>query len=129
MGESEVVTQNVRVRVKSRYVQEHSQPEQNHWFFVYTIRIVNEGEASVQLLRRRWVITDGNGGVEEVEGAGVVGEQPVLQPGEGFEYTSACPLRTPVGSMHGAYAMLTASGDPFDAEIAPFALFEPGSVN
>lgn len=117
------------MRVQSRYVPERSDPEQHGWFFAYTVVISNEGEQTVQLLTRHWVITDAEGEVEDVRGPGVVGAQPVLRPGESFEYTSACPLRTPFGTMHGSYQMISESGDHFDAEIAAFSLSTPYAVN
>ena len=126
---SEAVTNNVRVGVESQYAAEHSQPFQNHWFFYYTVRITNEGEETVQLLSRHWIITDANSHTEEVRGPGVVGEQPVLAPGESFQYTSGCPLKTSTGVMRGTYQMVTADGGPFDVEIAPFALHEPYTVH
>src|SRR6201981_4232226 len=91
---SEAVTKNVRVEVESQYAPEHSQPFQSEWFFHYTVRISNEGADTVQLLARHWIITAGPGRTEEVTGPGVVGEQPVLRPGESFQYTSGCPLKT-----------------------------------
>ena len=127
---SEAVTNNVRVEVESQYAPEHSQPFQNQWFFYYTIRISNESDETVQLLSRHWIITDANGHVEEVRGPGVVGEQPVLAPGESFQYTSGYPLPTATGVMHGTYQMIvTETGHPFDVEIAPFALHEPYTVH
>ena len=127
---SEAVTNNVRVEVESAYAPEHSQPFQSQWFFYYTINITNESNETVQLLSRHWIITDSSGHVEEVRGPGVVGEQPVLAPGESFQYTSGCPLPTSTGVMHGTYQMLaTESGDHFDVEIAPFALHEPYTVH
>ena len=127
---SEAVTNNVRVEVESQYAPEHSQPFQNQWFFYYTIRITNESDETVQLLSRHWIITDSNGHIDEVRGPGVVGEQPVLAPGESFQYTSGCPLKTSTGVMHGTYQMvMTESGDHFDVEIAPFALHEPYTVH
>jgi ApaG protein len=99
------------------------------YFFAYRIRIANTGEETVQLVSRHWVITDGEGRVEHVRGPGVVGEQPVLEPGESFEYTSFCPLPTPIGSMHGTYQMVTAGGAAFDAEISPFSLAVPTALN
>jgi ApaG protein len=127
---SEAVTNNVRVEVESQYAAEHSQPFQNQWFFYYTIRISNESNETVQLLSRHWIITDANGHIEEVRGPGVVGEQPVLAPGESFQYTSGCPLTTSAGVMHGTYQMvMTESGDRFDVAIAPFALHEPYTVH
>jgi ApaG protein len=94
---SEAVTNNVRVEVESQYAPERSQPFQNSWFFHYTVRITNEGDETVQLLSRHWVATDACGRVEEVKGPGVVGEQPVLGPGESFQYTSGWPLKTSTG--------------------------------
>lgn len=126
---SEAVTNNVRVEVESRYAPDHSQRFQCHWFFHYTIRITNEGEETVQLLSRHWIITDANGHVEEVKGPGVVGEQPVLAPGESFQYTSGCPLKSSSGVMRGTYSMVSEGGEHFDVEIAPFALHEPYTVH
>lgn len=126
---SEAVTNNVRVEVESQYAADRSQPFQSHWFFHYTVRISNEGEETVQLLSRHWIITDGTGRVEEKRGPGVVGEQPVLAPGETFEYTSACQLKTSTGSMRGTYQMVTENGTHFDVEIAPFMLAEPYTVH
>jgi ApaG protein len=126
---SDTTTRGVRVEVKSAYVPERSSPPDSRYFFAYRIRISNQGEETVQLLRRHWVITDGEGRVEHVQGPGVVGEQPVLAPGESFEYTSFCPLTTPIGSMHGTYRMVTADGSSFDAEIRPFSLAVPTALN
>ena len=129
MFTSEAVTRGVRVHVTSEYSPERSKPSEHQWFFLYTVRIVNEGLETVQLVTRHWIITDGDGHVEEVRGPGVVGEQPVLEAGEGFEYTSGCPLPTPFGTMHGTYQMVTRAGETFDAEIAPFTLSEPYTVH
>jgi ApaG protein len=129
MFTSETVTHGVRVRVKSVYDPERSRPPQNEWFFLYTIRIVNEGEETVQLLTRHWIITDATGHVEEVRGPGVVGEQPILAPGEFFEYTSGCPLTTPFGTMKGTYQMVTREGRRFDVQIAEFELSEPYTIH
>jgi ApaG protein len=126
---SEAVTRGVRVRVRAQYAPEHSQPKQKQWFFYYTVRISNEGTESVQLVSRHWIITDANEQVEEVRGPGVVGQQPVLAPGESFQYTSGCPLKTPFGTMHGTYQMLTENGERFDAEVAAFTLSEPYTVH
>jgi ApaG protein len=126
---SDTTTRGVRVVVRSEYVPERSSPADAQYFFAYRIRISNAGEDTVQLLSRHWVITDGAGQVEHVRGPGVVGEQPVLEPGESFEYTSFCPLPTPIGSMHGSYQMVTAGGSTFDAEIAPFSLAVPSALN
>ncbi|MDX1389047.1 MAG: Co2+/Mg2+ efflux protein ApaG [Acidobacteriota bacterium] len=129
MSRSEAVTRGIRVEVESRYLPERSAPEQQRWFFVYRVRITNEGDERVQLLSRHWIITDALGEVEEVRGPGVVGAQPVLEPGTEFEYTSFCPLPTPFGSMRGTYQMVTDDGEPFDATIATFTLNEPLSIN
>jgi len=126
---SDITTRGVRVRVTSVFIPERSTPPENEYFFAYRVRISNEGTETVQLISRHWIITDSVGRVEEVKGPGVVGEQPVLGPGETFEYTSFCPLKTPIGSMHGAYQMVTANGDRFDAEIAPFSLAVPTALN
>jgi len=126
---SEAVTQGVRIEVMARYSPENSHPFQDEWVFQYTVRITNEGRETVQLVSRHWIITDGTGHIEEVQGPGVVGEQPVLAQGESFKYSSWCPLKTPVGSMHGAYQMVRSDGRQFDAEIAPFALKARYAVN
>lgn len=126
---SEAVTRGIRVEVKSVYVPERSDPDEKQWFFAYQVRVSNEGAETTQLVSRHWIITDADAHVEEVKGPGVVGEQPVLRPGESFEYTSACPLPTPVGTMQGSYQMVTEGGERFDAEIAPFSLGEPSVIN
>ena len=127
MSSSEATTLGVRVLAESRFSAEHSQPGQ--WFFLYTITISNEGPETVQLISRHWIIRDANGKVEEVSGPGVVGEQPVLENGDSYEYTSGCPLPTPFGSMRGSYQMVFANGEHFDAEIAEFVLREPGAIH
>jgi ApaG protein len=129
MYDSQATTRGVTVSVKVSYIPERSDPHQGNYFFAYHIRIFNEGDETVQLLTRHWVITDASGHVEEVRGPGVVGKQPVLEPGESFEYTSFCPLPTPFGTMEGSYQMVTGSGAAFDAEVARFALAQPMVVN
>jgi ApaG protein len=124
---STAVTQGIRITVKSRYLPEQSST--GRWAFAYTVRIENMGAVSAQLRSRHWIITDGNGKREEVRGDGVVGNQPVLRPGEKFEYTSGAVLQTPHGSMQGTYRMVTEDGRQFDAEIAAFALMQPGNLN
>lgn len=126
---SDTTTRGVRVQVESFYDPDRSSPGESEYFFAYTVRISNVGPDTVQLVHRHWVITNANGGVEEVRGPGVVGEQPVLRPGQAFEYTSFCPLPTAVGTMHGEYEMRTAAGDVFEATIAPFELAVPHAVN
>jgi ApaG protein len=119
---SEAVTNNVSVEVLSQYSAENSHPQQGEWVFQYTVRITNKGADTVQLISRHWIITDAAEDVSEVKGPGVVGEQPVLAPGESFQYSSWCPLKTPVGTMRGTYQMVRVNGEKFDIEIAPFAL-------
>jgi ApaG protein len=126
---SEAVTNNVRVEVESRYAPELSQPFQSQWVFAYTVRITNEGDETIQLLSRCWVIADAAGHTDEVRGPGVVGEQPVLAPGEAFQYTSRTALKSSTGVMRGSYQMVTEEGTHFDVEIAPFALHEPYTVH
>ena len=126
---SDTTTRGVRVQVESFYDEDKSAPQESYYFFAYQVRISNVGTETVQLLSREWIIIDATGYEQRVEGPGVVGEQPVLAPGEAFEYTSFCPLTTPVGSMHGTYRMVLPNGEAFDAVIAPFALAVPHSVN
>ena len=126
---SDTTTRGVRVEVKAAFVPERSSPKDNHYFFAYRVRISNVGEEQVQLVSREWIITDGDGHEEQVNGPGVVGEQPILEPGQQFEYTSFCPLPTAIGSMHGSYQMVAASGARFDAQIAPFSLAVPTALN
>ena len=117
------------VSVTPQFQPEHSQPDQHHYVFAYTVKIRNTGEQAAQLISRHWIITDANNKIEEVEGAGVVGEQPTLQPGQSFEYTSGCPLETPVGSMHGTYHCVGADGTRFDAPIPEFVLSMPSTLH
>jgi ApaG protein len=126
---SDAVTRGVRVRVAPRFHPERSNPGSQEWFFSYTVEIRNEGANRVQLLSRHWVITDADGKEQHVRGPGVVGEQPVLDPGDRFEYTSFCPLSTSLGSMHGTYEMRLDNGERFQAMIAPFALVDPATEN
>jgi ApaG protein len=126
---SEATTRDVTVSVQTSYLPEQSSPSKNHWFFSYRIRIANHGDEPVKLLNRHWIITDALGRVEEVKGPGVVGKQPLLAPGQSFEYTSYCPLPTPFGSMEGSYEMVTMDGSRFEVEIARFALSEPLAIN
>jgi ApaG protein len=126
---SEAVTNNIRVEVLARYAPENSRPLEDVWAFQYTVRITNLRDEAVQLISRHWIITDGLDHVEEVEGPGVIGETPVIEPGQSFKYSSWCPLKTPTGMMHGTYQMVAAKGQPFDIEIAPFGLRARYSVN
>jgi len=122
---NESVQNNIEVGVETRYIEEQSNPEQNYYVFAYTITIQNKGGQSAQLLTRHWVITDSNQKVQEVRGDGVVGEQPLLKPGEQFVYTSGTMLETAVGTMKGSYQMLADDGSQFDAEIDEFVLSTP----
>ncbi len=126
---SDTTTNGVRIQVDTQYVPAQSDPTKQQFFFAYHVRISNEGEDPVKLLTRHWVITNAFGEVEQVRGPGVVGEQPRLEPGDAFEYTSACPLPTPHGSMHGSYQMVTDNGEEFDARISAFTLVQPGTSN
>lgn len=126
---SDTTTRGIRVQVQSFYDEERSSPQENYYFFAYQVTISNVGRETAQLVSREWIITDGNGDIQQVQGPGVVGEQPVLAPGEEFVYTSFCPLTTPVGSMHGSYRMVLLNGESFEAEIAPFPLSVPHVVN
>jgi ApaG protein len=126
---SEAITNGVRVRVTSRFLEERSNPHTNKFVFAYTVTITNLESSPVQLMSRKWIIKDADGDVETVEGPGVVGEKPVLQPGQSFEYTSFCPLETPFGTMEGYYNMVAADGSRFQATIAPFGLAMPGALN
>ena len=126
---SEATTDGVRVEVRSIYVPGHSNPDEDIYFFAYVIRITNVGRRWVQLKTRHWIITDQNGNTQEVEGPGVVGSYPALDPGEAFEYSSFCPLPTPTGTMRGTFHMVDKDGRAFDAEVAEFALSEPQAYN
>lgn len=129
MGSSAATTRGVRVDVRAKFSPAHSQPELGHWFFLYTVVIENQSDETVQLVTRHWIITDAAGQVEEVRGPGVVGQQPVLEPGDTFEYTSGCPFTSPWGRMKGSYQMIGAGGETFDAEIAEFSLEAPYVVH
>ena len=119
----------IRVEVDTSYLEDQSDPKERRYVFSYTITIRNEGSVPARLLTRHWIITDSNGKVKEVRGEGVVGEQPHLQPGQGFQYSSGAVLETPVGAMQGAYTMKTDDGQEFDAPIEPFRLAMPGMLH
>jgi len=119
----------VEITVKPNYVPERSNPVRSYYFFSYHITILNRGNKQVQLLSRYWHITDGQGNTEDVHGPGVIGEQPKLLPGENFEYTSFCPLPTPMGFMEGSFRMIDDTGKEFDAIIKPFRLVAPQVLN
>lgn len=111
------------------YLANQSEPDEDHYVFAYTVTIRNTGEIAGQLMSRHWIITDGDGQVHEVRGEGVVGKQPVIQPGESFEYTSGCPLSTPVGSMKGSYQCVATDGTRFEASIPEFVLSMPSTLH
>lgn len=119
------LTHDVEITVLPQFVPERSNADGELWFWAYTIEIVNRRMRAIQLVSRHWIITDANGKVEEVQGAGVVGEQPILQPGETFRYTSGCPLTTPSGIMVGTYRMIDEDGSSFDVAIPAFSLDSP----
>ena len=119
----------IDIEVETAYLESRSTPEKNHYVFSYSITIRNKGPEAARLLNRHWVITDANGKVQEVVGEGVVGQTPLLRPGEDFQYTSGTALETPVGSMQGSYQMRSEHGDHFDAPIAPFTLAIPKLLN
>ena len=121
----ETVTRGIRISVEPDYLEEESEPSEGHYVWAYTVRIDNDSDAVVQLRNRRWHITDATGRTVIVTGDGVIGEQPVLRPGEVYEYTSGCPLGTPSGIMFGAYGMETDDGEMFEAEIPAFSLDSP----
>ena len=120
---------DTRVEVQVSYVIEQSDPEDERYVFSYTVTIENHGEIPAKLLKRHWYITDAEGSVQEVEGDGVVGEQPYLKPGDGFKYTSGTILKTPIGSMRGTYHMIADDGTEFDTPIAPFTLSVPNTLH
>ena len=126
MHEYTATTNKIRVSVRTVFLEDQSEPEQGSWVWAYQVRIENRGQQTVQLLRRTWRITDARGRMQMIQGDGVVGEQPVLEPGEAFEYTSGTPLNTSSGFMDGAYHMIaTVTGEAFDAAIPPFSLDSP----
>lgn len=122
-------TDGIRVHVKPMFLPDSSSPREGQYLFAYTIRISNVGVETAQLLSRHWIITDADGEVKEVRGPGVVGAQPVLEPGMSYEYTSYCPLKTSVGTMQGSYTMVRPGGELFEARIAPFTLAAPNALH
>lgn len=118
-------TRGVTVRVSVSYLPEQSEPDRGRWFWAYHIRLENDGPAAVQLLTRHWIISDGDGARHEVRGDGVVGEQPVIAPGQSYDYVSGCPLSTPSGQMRGSYRMIGEDGAMFDVAIPRFPLVAP----
>ncbi|MDD2990564.1 MAG: Co2+/Mg2+ efflux protein ApaG [Zoogloea sp.] len=119
----------IEVRAVAQYIEEQSSIEANRYVFAYRITIRNTGQVPAQLVSRHWIITDAEGAVQEVEGAGVVGKQPLLRPGEKFEYTSGCTIATPVGTMKGSYRMVAEDGSRFDAPVPEFTLAMPRTLH
>ena len=126
---SDTTTNGIRVQVTTKYLPERSSSRDSEYWFAYFIRLTNVGSETAQLVSRHWVITNTDGEVEEVRGEGVVGQKPVLAPGEVYNYNSFCNLKTSVGTMHGEYTMVTPSGETFEARIAPFTLAVPNALN
>lgn len=122
-------TQGVKIIARPSYLAEQSQPDQNRWVWSYRITIANESDDAVQLVDRHWLITDAGGEIEEIRGEGVVGQQPVLSPGQEFSYESYCPLGTDFGFMRGSYGVVKGDGTRFEAAIAPFVLLLPALLN
>lgn len=120
---------DIQVNVQSYYIKEQSNPADNLYVFAYTVNIHNKGSVPAKLLTRHWIITDSDGNTQEVTGEGVIGEQPYIQPGDSFEYTSGTHMETPVGSMHGSYQMIADDGVNFDAEIPAFTLALPSALH
>lgn len=129
MSTQKVLSTNFKVSVTAQYVEAESKPDSNYYFFSYKVHITNTGNSPAQLMSRHWVITDNLGQVEEVRGAGVVGLQPKINPGQNFEYESVCPLSTSSGSMKGSYQMLNEEGGTFDIEIPEFYLIAPTALH
>ena len=123
----EAVTHQIRVRVMPEYLTDQSEPEDNYFFWSYRVEITNMGNAAVQLKSRHWRITDGNGRTEEVRGPGVVGQQPTIEAGRSYTYSSGCPLKTPQGVMVGSYQMVDPDGKLLDVAIPAFSLDSPFS--
>lgn len=124
MAESQIC-----IEVETAYLDHQSDPEQGRYAFAYSITIRNQGASAARLLSRHWIITDADGGVQEVQGEGVVGEQPLIRPGEGYRYSSGAIIPTPVGSMRGAYQMVDEAGRHFEAPISAFTLARPGTLH
>lgn len=123
----QAITHGIAVTVEPQYLADRSEPSKRQYFWAYTVEIANQGTQTVQLKRRHWIITDGRGQKHEVSGPGVIGEEPIIAPGESFRYTSGCPLDTPDGFMVGSYDMISDSGQPFKVDIPAFSLDIPAS--
>jgi len=126
---AEAKKNEITINVLTQYLPEQSEPGAGRYFFIYTISVTNSGTVAAQLISRHWIITDAEGKVDEVRGLGVVGHQPLLKPGESFEYTSGCPLATPVGTMRGSYQMVAEDGTRFEVPISEFVLAMPRTLH
>ncbi len=120
---------NILIEVKTQYQEDQSAPNAHQWVYAYTIRISNQGDLAAQLISRHWIITDAKNKVQEVEGLGVIGEQPTIEPGASYSYTSGVVMQTPTGIMSGTYTMKNEDGETFKAEIPTFSLVQPGSLH
>ena len=120
---------SIKIEVATAYIESQSDPDENRYAFAYTITILNTGTVSAKLISRHWIITDSDGKVQEVRGKGVVGEQPLLEPGQGFRYSSGAIIETPIGTMQGSYQMRAEDDTEFDAPIAAFRLAKPGMLH
>jgi len=127
--ETNDAAENIQVEVATRYLDGDSDPDKERFVFAYTITITNHGDTAARLLTRHWIITHANGKTEEVKGDGVVGEQPLIKPGQGYQYTSGAILETPAGSMGGSYQMVSDNGNEFDADIPDFVLSKPNTLH
>ncbi len=126
---SQETTKNITVSVEQQYIESRSDPKAGYYFFAYHVTVTNAGQDAVQLIGRHWIITDATGRIEHVRGLGVVGEQPIIQPGDNYTYTSFCPLPTAFGTMEGTYQMINQDGAEFEVQIAPFTLAHPHSIH
>ncbi len=126
---AEAKKHEIAIEVETQYLPEQSEPDEDRYFFAYSITVTNTGSLPAQLISRHWIITDAEGKVEEVRGLGVVGQQPLLKPGESFEYSSGCPLATPVGTMKGSYQMVAEDGTRFEALVPEFVLAMPRTLH
>lgn len=126
---SDTKTRDLRITVRPEFVDAQSDMSAEQYLFAYHVTLSNEGAEKLQVISRHWIITDGNGEVEEVRGPGLVGETPILLAGESFEYSSACPLKTPIGTMEGSFQVICEDGSAYPARIDPFLLAKPGSLH
>lgn len=129
LGISELITRNMKISVSTEYIESRSDPKSGYYFFSYTVTLTNQGPETIQLLARHWLVTDSTNRTEQIRGLGVVGEQPIIKPGESYTYTSFCPLPTPFGTMEGSYQVINQEGEEFDLIIPIFTLAHPHSIH